>query len=180
MFITVYLGSSLGYDPAHAALTHDFGNWLGSAGHTLVYGGSDGGQMGLLCDAVLEKGGRVIGVIPDIPMITSRMHKHLSERIYTSDLAERRKKMITLGDAFVALPGGMGTLDEITELITLLQIKEVQAPCVMLGANHYWKPFENMCEEMTRQGFIPRSITEQVLFTGSIEEAAACIEGRRD
>ena len=180
MNITVYLGSSEGNDPAFRECTREFGEWIGRAGHTLVFGGSDAGQMGNLCDSVLRAGGKVIGVVPDIPLIRSRVHSRLSEMILTKDMASRRSRMIELGDVFVALPGGIGTLDEITELITLIRIDEVNAPCVMLGPKGFWQPFSDMCDAMSRQGFIEGSIKDNVFFAETAAEAAAFIEARKE
>lgn len=176
MNITVYLGSSEGNDPAFRECTRAFGEWIGRAGHTLVFGASHSGQMGNLCDSVLRTGGKVIGVVPDIPLIRGLMHEGLTEAIFTPDMASRRSRMIELGDVFVALPGGIGTLDELTELITLMRIDVVHAPCVLLGPKDFWKPFRDMCEQMSRQGFIEGSIDDNVFYASTAEEAAAFIE----
>lgn len=176
MNITVYLGSSGENNARIAECTRQLGAWIGSNGHTLVYGGSKTGLMGVLCDSVLANGGRVIGVIPDVPMILERIHPFLTEQIMVEDMAERRKSMIQLGDAFIALPGGIGTLDEITEVITLMRLEQLSAPCVMLGPDGFWLPFRKMCDEMEKNGLLPGNLTHQVFFTDSVEKAARKIE----
>lgn len=177
MKIAVYLGSAMGKDEAFARVTRELGAWMGKNGHTLVYGGSDGGLMGQVCDACRENGGRVIGVLPKIDLISERMHKGLDETIWTRDMAERRSKMIELADAFIALPGGIGTLDEISEVICLISIREVKGRCVMLGANGYWQPFKEMCDHMYECGLLYEPIGNYVLFSENVEETAAYLTG---
>ena len=119
MKIAVYLGSRNGARPEYVQAARSLGAWIGDKGHTLVYGGSRGGLMGELASAVLNHGGKVTGVLPDVDEIMNLKQKGLTEYIYTKDVAERRSKMIELADAFAVLPGGLGTLDEITEVLSL-------------------------------------------------------------
>ena len=121
MNITVYLGASVGNDPAFLPAVRQLGTWIGSNGHALVYGGSKSGLMGALADSVLDAGGRVTGVEPSFFIEAEFQHDGIDDLIVTSDMAERKAKMIELGDAFVAFPGGTGTLEEIAEVKALLE-----------------------------------------------------------
>lgn len=120
MNITVYLGANLGTDPALPQAVQQLGRWIGESGNALVYGGSKSGLMGLLADSVLAAGGRVTGVEPKCFLDAELQHEGLTELIVTEDIPSRKTKMIELGDAFIAFPGGTGTLEEITEVISKL------------------------------------------------------------
>ena len=113
MKITVYLGASEGNDPALKTAVQELGRWIGQSGNALVYGGSRSGLMGLLADSVLAAGGQVTGVEPRFFVEQELQHNGLTELIVTENMAQRKAKMIELGDAFVAFPGGTGTLEEI-------------------------------------------------------------------
>ena len=115
MKITVYLGSHEGSDPFLKEAVKELGVWIAENNHILVYGGSKIGLMGELADSVLNADGMAIGVEPEFFIDDNLQHENLSELIITSDLQDRKRKMIELGDAFIAFPGGTGTLDEITE-----------------------------------------------------------------
>jgi len=122
MNITVYLGASLGTDPALPQAVQQLGRWIGESGNALVYGGSKSGLMGILADSVLAAGGRVTGVEPKCFLDAELQHEGLTELIVTEDMPARKTKMIELGDAFIAFPGGTGTLEEITEVISKLSL----------------------------------------------------------
>lgn len=118
MNITVYLGANAGNDPALAQATAELGRWIGESGNTLVYGGSASGLMGVLAKSVLGAGGKAIGVEPQFFIDEGYEFDGLTELIVTRDMSERKAKMIELGEAFIALPGGTGTLEEITEVMS--------------------------------------------------------------
>ncbi len=122
MNITVYLGANLGNDPALPQAVQQLGRWIGESGNALVYGGSKSGLMGLLADSVLAAGGRVTGVEPKCFLDAELQHEGLTELIVTEDIPARKTRMIELGDAFIAFPGGTGTLEEITEVISKLSL----------------------------------------------------------
>ena len=115
MNITVYLGANAGNDPALAEAVRELGSWIGANGHRLVYGGSRSGLMGQLAQSALDAGGTVTGVEPQFFVQQELQHDGLTELIVTKDMTERKTKMIELGDAFIAFPGGTGTLEEIAE-----------------------------------------------------------------
>lgn len=115
MNITVYLGANEGNDPSLRKAVQELGTWIGASGNALVYGGSKTGLMGEIAKSVLDAGGNVTGVEPQFFMDEGFQYDGLTELIVTKDMSERKNKMIELGDAFIAFPGGTGTLEEIAE-----------------------------------------------------------------
>ena len=172
MQITVYLGSNSGASVEYFRLAERFGRWIGENGHALVYGVSSAGLMGALATSALESGAEVTGVLPNVESILSRKQQGLSRYIYTESVSERRSRMIELADAFVALPGGLGTIDEITEVLSLASLKLTPKPIVVLGVNGYYAPLKGMLEHMIATGFSRREYLGQVCFTEDIDEAA--------
>ena len=156
MNITVYLGANLGTDPALPQAVQQLGRWIGESGNALVYGGSKSGLMGLLADSVLAAGGRVTGVEPKCFLDAELQHEGLTELIVTEDISARKTKMIELGDAFIAFPGGTGTLEEITEVISKLSLGQLNAPCILYDLNGYYQPLHQLLQQMITWGFPPR------------------------
>ena len=115
MNITVYLGANEGNDPCLRKAVEQLGAWIGNSGNVLVYGGSKSGLMGAIADSVLKAGGEVIGVETKFFVENEFQHDGLTKLIVTEDMTERKNKMIELGEAFIAFPGGTGTLEEISE-----------------------------------------------------------------
>lgn len=173
MNVTVYLGSRPGDSPAYTRNAETLGNWIGSSGHTLIYGGSDGGLMGVLASAALNAHGKVIGVLPQVEAIMQREQAGLSQIIYTEDVAARRSRMIELADAFVVLPGGLGTLDEISEVLSLASLDLIWQPIVFFGAEGYFEPFRALFRHMIEKDFSSESYFKNVLFTEELDELAA-------
>ncbi len=176
MNIAVYCGSSSGNDERYIESAKNLGSWVGKSGHTLVYGGANKGLMGAIADSVLENGGKVIGVLPDVPMILARKHTGLTESINTSSMAERKAKMIELSDAFVALPGGIGTLDEITDVLSLSSLDVIKGPMVLFNTEGYYEPLRQVIRNIIDNGFGRREYFERVLFSDDINEIAEFIE----
>ena len=133
MNITVYLGANEGNTPALKAAVQELGRWIGESGNALIYGGSRSGLMGALADSVLAAGGEVTGVEPEFFVKGELQHDGLTELIVTKDMTERKTKMIELGDAFIAFPGGTGTLEEIAEVMSKVSLKHLDAPCILYG-----------------------------------------------
>lgn len=175
MNITVYCGSRSGSDPAFEAGARALGKWIGTHGHTLVYGGSAGGLMGALADEALAAGGKVIGVEPDVPMIRARQHPGLTECVYTDSMSERRTEMIRRGELFIALPGGLGTLDEITEVLDLRSLKLREAPVVFFNVNGYYEPMKAVFENIVKNGFGDSEYFGKILFTDDPEQIGRLI-----
>ena len=127
MNVTVYLGANYGTDPALQTTVAELGQWIGKSGHTLVYGGSASGLMGVLARSVMAAGGPVIGVEPQFFIDEGYELDGLTQLIVTQDMTERKAKMIELGNAFIAFPGGTGTLEEITEVMSKVSLKHLDA-----------------------------------------------------
>ena len=126
MNITVYLGANEGNDPNLRSAVTQLGEWIGQSGNTLIYGGSKSGLMGAAADSVLNAGGEVTGVEPEFFISENFQMENLTELIVTKDIPERRTKMIELGDAFIAFPGGTGTLEEVSEVMSKLALKQIK------------------------------------------------------
>ena len=177
MNIAVYCGSSAGSKEAYTIGAVALGMWIAENGHTLVYGGARGGLMGTIANSVLSNGGKVIGVLPQVESIQNRRHQFLTEYIDTKDMAERKAKMIALADAFVALPGGPGTLDEISDVISLARLHLTDAPCVLFDMNGFYQPLKNVLEGMEKAGFAEPEDFEKVLISEDMKEIGAFLSG---
>ena len=152
MNITVYLGASEGSDPALKQAVQELGRWIGESGNALVYGGSCSGLMGVLAERTLAAGGEVTGVEPQFFVEKELQYDGLTELIVTKDMTERKTKMIELGDAFIAFPGGTGTLEEIAEVMSKVSLKQLDAPCILYNLNGYYDSLKALLEEMIRKG----------------------------
>jgi uncharacterized protein (TIGR00730 family) len=152
--ICVYCGSSAGSGPEFAEAARALGGLLARSGLTLVYGGAEVGLMGLVADAALAAGGQVIGVIPRHLFGREIAHRNLTELVEVGSMHERKQKMYELADAFVALPGGMGTLEELTEVTTWAQLGLHRKPIATLDVNGYWAAFHTFLGEAVRHGFM--------------------------
>ena len=170
MNITVYLGSSYGNAPAYRIAAARLGRYIASRGDTLVYGGSRIGLMGILAQSVVENGGSAIGVEPRFFVDAVVQYEGLSELIVTETMAERKTRMIEMGDAFIAFPGGTGTLEEISEIISLVRLGRTDAPCILLNLDGYYEPLRAMLEKMVAEGFLPAAVYAKIRFISEIEE----------
>ncbi|WP_035191527.1 TIGR00730 family Rossman fold protein [Ligilactobacillus equi] len=149
MNITVYLGSTPGKDAKLMKATQELGQWLGQNGHTLVYGGSKSGLMGILAGATLKAGGEVIGVEAQMFMDEGVEFEGLTKLIVEKDIPDRRKTMIKYGEAFIAFPGGLGTLEEISEIMSKKALNQLEgAPCIFYNFNGYYDDLERMLHTM--------------------------------
>lgn len=170
MNITVYLGASLGNDPALPQAVQQLGRWIGESGNALVYGGSKSGLMGLLADSVLAAGGRVTGVEPKCFLDAELQHEGLTELIVTEDMPARKTKMIELGDAFIAFPGGTGTLEEITEVMSKVSLKHLDAPCILYNLNNYYDSLKALLDHMIETGLSTPARQEGIYFAADLAE----------
>lgn len=170
MNITVYCGSSVGMSQAFAEAAHQLGTWIGNQGHTLVYGGSSVGLMGILSRAVLEAGGTVVGVEPRFFIDAGVAQHNLSELYVVDTMAERKAKMIELGDIFIALPGGVGTLEEISEIMSRIRLNLTSGPCYFLNLDDFYTPMINLLHSMESAGFLPGFDHESFRFPRTVDE----------
>ncbi len=146
MNICVFCGSGTGSNPVYAKAAQGLGNILVAQQHTLIYGGGNIGLMGIMADAVLEKGGRVIGIIPEFLMQKEVGHTNLTKLEIVGSMHERKKRMADLSDAFIAMPGGWGTLDETAEILTWKQLGLIHQPIGILNVNGF---FDTLLRQMT-------------------------------
>ena len=168
MNITVYLGSAEGRDPRYGCGAQELGAWIGANGHTLVYGGSRVGLMGILAEAALNAGAPVIGVEPQFLVESCLQHEGITELIVTETMQERKGKMLALGDAFIAFPGGTGTLEEISEVISCVRLGLMDAPAIIYNLDGYYEPLRLLMDRMVQEEFLDRRSREKVFFASSI------------
>lgn len=152
--IAVFCGSSPGDDPVYAEATRDFGRTLVERRLGLVYGGGDVGLMGILADTVMEGGREVLGVIPRALVDKEVAHYGITRLEEVETMHERKQRMYDLADAVVALPGGIGTLDELFEALTWNQLGYLAEPCGLLNVNGYFDPLVELLDHMVGQGFL--------------------------
>lgn len=152
--ICVYCGSGPGKNPAYLAAAQTLGANMASAGIALVYGGGGLGLMGETAKSVLANGGRVTGIIPQFLSEKERMLKEAHELIITEDMHQRKRLMFERSDAFVALPGGIGTLEELVEQLTWAQLGRHQKPIVLANIDGFWDPFLALLKHMQDEAFI--------------------------
>lgn len=179
MNITVFLGANMGQDQMYLMETKSLGKWIAEHGHTLVYGGGRIGLMGVLADSVLEAGGEVIGVVPEFFLQHDTEHKQLTQMIQTQTLPERREKMVEMGDAFIAFPGGTGTLEEISDVISQKKLGRTEKPVAILNIEGFYNPLHAMLEKMVEEGFLDRKDLNKVYFAKTIDSATWYLEYNR-
>jgi len=168
--ICVYCASGPGNDPAFVAAAKSFGRILATNGIRLVYGGGAVGLMGALADSVLDHGGQVTGVIPDFLVNREHMLVRVQERIVTRDMHERKRTMFERADAFVALPGGIGTLEELVEQLTWAQLGRHKKPILILNTEGFWDPLCALLDHMRRLDFIRLELGVTLLVAQRPEE----------
>ena len=176
MNITVYLGSTEGKNPAFKQAVAELGNWIGESGNSLVYGGSKTGLMGVLAKSVLDAGGAVTGVETQFFVDANVQYEGLTELIVLPDMAERKTKMIELGDAFIAFPGGTGTLEEITEIMSKLSLDQLDAPCILYNLNGYYNGLKELLENMIRMGLSSEEKQRGVYFAENLGDIRRILE----
>ena len=190
MNITVYLGANLGTDPALPQAVQQLGRWIGESGNALVYGGSKSGLMGLLADSVLAAGGRVTGVEPKCFLDAELQHEGLTELIVTEDIPARKTRMIELGDAFIAFPGGTGTLEEIAEVMSKVSLRHLDAPCILYNLNGYYdglkallydlngyyQPLHQLLQQMITMGLSTPARQRNIAFAADLAQIRAILE----
>ena len=170
MNITVYLGANEGNCGKLRYAAAELGAFIGKRGDTLVYGGSRTGLMGVLADGVLTSGGKVIGVEPKMFMDRELQHDGITELIVTKDMAERKAKMIALGDAFIAFPGGTGTLEEIAEVMSAVSLRLINKPCILYDLDGYYHGLRELLETMIAYGLSSPERQKGIRFAGSLPE----------
>lgn len=170
MKVTVYCGASMGTEAVYAKGAIALGEWIAQNGHTLVYGGGNTGLMGQLADTVLAHGGQVMGIIPEFLKERELAHPHLSELRIVTSMSERKQALIQDADAFIALPGGPGTLEEISEVISWARIGKNDKPCILFNIANYYQHLENFFDHMVQTGFLTPEDREKTLFSDNLTQ----------
>ena len=176
MNITVYLGANDGKDPALKTAVRELGTWIGTSGHSLVYGGSKCGLMGDLAESVLAAGGKVTGVEPQFFVDEGLVYDDITRLIVTKDMSDRKAKMIELGDAFIAFPGGTGTLEEIAEIMSKVCLGHLKAPCILYNLNGYYDSLKALLDHMVEMGLSSVEKMKGIRFAGNLKEITAILE----
>nr|WP_298877317.1 TIGR00730 family Rossman fold protein [uncultured Mogibacterium sp.] len=178
MNITVYCGSRFGEKSVFKDRAIELGNWIAESGHSLVYGGGNVGLMGTVANTVLEGGAKVYGVIPEFLLDQEKGHEGLYTLEIVESMPERKTRMINLGDAFIALPGGPGTLEEISEIISLRRLNRTEKPCIVYNINGFYDPLKRLLDEMVAADFLPAEDLDKVIFANNLDEIKAAISER--
>jgi uncharacterized protein (TIGR00730 family) len=162
MNICVFCGSSTGTDSAYASAAQELGRLIAQSNSTLVYGGGNVGLMGVVADAVMAHSGKVIGVIPDFLLRREVAHHGITQLEVVESMHERKKRMADLSDAFIAMPGGWGTLDELAEILTWQQLGLIQSTIGILNIDSFFNHLIDQMHLMSTRGFLPESSLRQV------------------
>jgi uncharacterized protein (TIGR00730 family) len=168
--ICVYCGSGPGTDPAYIEAARVFGQILAEHGIGLVYGGGGEGLMGEVANAVLVGGGEVVGIIPEFLVAREHAHKRVPNLIVTRDMHERKQKMFEMADAFVAFPGGVGTLEEIVEQMTWAQLGRHKKPILLANISGFWQPLCALLDHMKTLQFIRSQFSFDLLVADKVDD----------
>lgn len=174
--IAVYCASSTGNEPIFYNSAYALGNALAARDIELVYGGAKVGLMGAVANGVLDKGGSVIGVLPQFLAEKELQHESLTELIMVKDMHERKAKMSELADGFITLPGAFGTMEELFEMLTWGQLALHQKPIALLNIDGYYDALLSFVETMIDSGFLKEEYKKLLLNSNSIEEVLALME----
>lgn len=178
MNITVYLGANEGNDPEFRSAVAALGKWIGESGNDLVYGGSKSGLMGVLAESVLKAGGKVTGVEPRFFVDAGYVYDDVTKLIVTEDMSERKKKMIELGQAFIAFPGGTGTLEEIAEVMSKVSLGHLDAPCILYDLDGFYTGLKTLLCHMIETGLSSEEKQKGIVFASDLEEIKSIINAR--
>ncbi len=175
--IAVYCGSNFGEGEAYRNAAAALGRVLAEQSIELVYGGTHKGLMGVLADAVIQGGGKARGVITQRLHDKGHLHPGLHQHEIVATMRERKGRMIDIADAFIALPGGIGTLEEFMEVWTLNQLGEIEKPLGLFNVENYYQPFTAFIDHMVSTRFLPETHRHSIVVAG---EAGALVDGLRN
>ncbi len=177
MHVTVFCSSSDRIPRPFFSVAEELGTLLGKGGHTLVYGGGSTGLMGVLARSVQRAGGRVVGILPEFMRTPELAYEEADELILTRDMRERKALLEARGDAFLVLPGGFGTLEELLEVLTLKQLERHRKPIVLLNALGFYDPLLGFFERLVRDRFAYVDGHALYRVVETPQEAVAALEG---
>ena len=178
MDVTVYLGAHEGDNPVYKQAVVELATWIAQNGHRLVYGGSDEGLMAVIADTVLEQGGEVTGIEAQMFVDRGVEHNGLTELHVVSNITERRTKMIELGDVFIAFPGGTGTLEEVSEVVSKICLNQLTQPCIFYNLNGFYDDMKSLLDRMITAGFSTPERQRGIYFADDLKEIRRIIEER--
>lgn len=170
MNITVYLGANEENDSSLKEAVRELGTWIGKSGNNLVYGGSESGLMGEIAKSVLAAGGEATGVEPQFFIDKGFEYGGLTRLIVTKDMSERKAKMIELGDAFIAFPGGTGTLEEISEIMSKVSLNQLDASCILYNLDGYYNSLKELLNHMIEKGLSSEERQKGIYFADTLED----------
>jgi len=177
--VAVYCGSASGADPLFLAEANALGSAIAEAGFGLVYGGASVGLMGAVADAALAGGAEVIGVLPEILAGSEIAHQGLTRLEMVPTMHDRKARMVKLADAFLMLPGGYGTLDEMMEIVTWKQLRLHAKPCILINTANYWDGLLAFLDRAVEAGFLKAENRRLLEVTATAEEAVQILIGSR-
>ncbi len=173
--LTVFTGSSAGKSPAYLQAAQNFGRDVAASGFGIIFGGGHVGLMGAVADAALNAGGEVIGVMPQSIAVHEVPHQGLTRLDMVPDMHTRKARMAELGDAFVVLPGGAGTLEEFFEIWTWQQLGLHAKPVALYNVDGFWDPLINILDYMQEQGFIRQTFRDALIIAQDTQSLLAAI-----
>jgi uncharacterized protein (TIGR00730 family) len=178
--ICVYCGSGPGTDPAFVEAAKAFGKVLAANRIGLVYGGGAVGMMGEIAKSVLDHGGQVTGIIPDFLVAREHALREAHDLIVTKDMHERKRKMFELADAFVAMPGGVGTLEELVEQLTWVQLGRHKKPVLIANIKFFWDPLSALLDHMKKLEFIRGDLDFELLVADKVADILPMLQKAAD
>lgn len=170
MKIAVFLGANKGNNPKIEQETKKLGNWIGLASNTLVYGGSWAGLMGVIAKSTQQTGGKVIGVELKLFDDQGASYYDLDQFILTDTIQERKRLMLEMSDAFIAIPGGVGTLDEISEIICVNKIDKKHRPVILLNTDGFYNGLHTQIQEMVKYQFLSKEDADLIIFADNVDQ----------
>ena len=176
MKITVFCGANNGRNEAYKENAIELGKWIADNNHSLVYGGGKVGLMGIIADTVLENNSEVIGIMPQFLVDREISHTGITEFIIVDDMSVRKEKLVDLGDVFVALPGGPGTLEEIAEVVSWVRVGQTNGICIFYNMEGYYDHLEAFFNHMVTTNLLSKEDRNQIHFAKSLEEIEKLIE----
>ncbi len=175
--VAVYCGSADGNDPAYRTEAARLGSAIAAAGLGLVYGGANAGLMGAVADAALAAGAEVIGVLPEVLARRESAHTGLTRLETVATMHQRKARMVALADAFLVLPGGYGTLDELLEIVTWSQLRMHAKPCILINTAGYWDGLLTFLDSTVAAGFLKCENRELLRVAADADEAVRMVAG---
>lgn len=176
--VTVYCGSRYGLNPAYAAFAGMLGEFLGRNGFRLVYGGGSIGLMGIAADAAMAAGGAVTGIIPQVFIEKEQAHRLITELIEVSDMEERKRKLMETADAFIILPGGIGTLEELSDTMSHLSIyhREAPRPIFIVNVDGFYNPLQQLFQNYVDAEFVEKDAFSHIHFVTTMKEITSFLQ----